>query len=80
MKVIQCFELVDNILEDYENVIGKDLLPYKNYVYRMINFVVALAKITMRDLTEEQLQKVQIAAAFHGIGIWTKNTVDYIDP
>lgn len=80
MKVIQCFELMDNILQDYENVIGKDLLPYKNHVYRMINFVVALAKIAMRDLTEEQLQKVQIAAAFHDIGIWTKNTVDYIDP
>lgn len=73
--LIEHFELVDAILTEFEESIGDDLLPYKNHVYRMLNFVNAIGK-----LSETELLKAQIAAAFHDIGIWTAGTVDYIDP
>ena len=75
MKLITQFPLLDSILKDYQQVIGRDFIAYRNHLYRMVNFVNALA-----DLSREEMNRVEIAAAFHDIGIWTKNTVDYIDP
>lgn len=73
--LIEKFELVDSILNSFIETIGADLLPYRNHVYRMLNFVNYIG-----NLSEEELNKAQIAAAFHDIGIWTADTVDYIDP
>ncbi|MET0010572.1 MAG: hypothetical protein ABW109_22170 [Candidatus Thiodiazotropha sp. 6PLUC4] len=67
--------LLESILNDWKNVIGPDYLGYRNHVYRMVNFSLAL-----KPCSDEEREKVIIAGAFHDIGIWIEDTVDYIPP
>ncbi|GDY24841.1 phosphohydrolase [Agarivorans sp. Toyoura001] len=67
--------LLDEILAPYKTQIGEDYLAYKNHVLRMLNICFYLA-----NPDQQQTQKLIIAAAFHDIGLWTNNTVDYLPP
>ena len=67
--------LLKEILTEWKETIGNEYEGYKNHVYRMINFCFAL-----KDCKEEEKEKIIIAGAFHDIGIWIKDTVDYIPP
>jgi hypothetical protein len=67
--------LLEEILEEWEEVIGNEFEGYKNHVSRMILFCFAL-----KDCNDEEKEKIIIAGAFHDIGIWIENTVDYIPP
>lgn len=71
----ESFPLLDAILEQWKPVIGDDYDGYRNHVQRMVRFCCAL-----RECSDEEKQKIMIAAAFHDIGIWIENTVDYIPP
>lgn len=66
--------IIESILSAYASQIGEDLVKYKNHVYRVF--------YNCRLLDSDPLHhKVYaIAAAFHDIGIWTKHTIDYLDP
>ncbi|MDH5572053.1 MAG: hypothetical protein OEY89_09825 [Gammaproteobacteria bacterium] len=68
-------DLLEEILGEWELTIGKDFEGYKNHVYRMVNFCLAL-KICDR----EERDKIIIAGCFHDIGIWIEKTIDYIPP
>jgi len=76
MQVTTGYPVTDAILHSYKEVIGKDFDGYRNHVTRMLNFCHALKT----DLTEEQSKKLQIAAAFHDIALWTHDRVDYLVP
>ncbi len=67
--------LLDEILIQWKETIGSEYLGYKNHVSRMILFCFALS-----DCSEEEKEKIIIAGAFHDIGIWIKDTLDYIPP
>jgi hypothetical protein len=67
--------LLDSILDEWKQTIGKDFEGYKNHVYRMVNFCFAL-----NPCSAEEREKIVIAAAFHDIGLWADNTLDYIPP
>lgn len=67
--------LLDDILADWREVIGDDFEGYRNHCQRMVNCCLVL-----RDCSEVERQKLMIAAAFHDIGIWTENTLDYLPP
>ncbi|TKB43328.1 HD domain-containing protein [Thalassotalea mangrovi] len=75
MKINRHIDQLDTILSGYEDIIAEDYTGYRNHVYRMVHFCLAL-----RDMDEDEQRKVYIAAAFHDIGIWLQNTVDYIEP
>jgi hypothetical protein len=75
MKVERDLPLLDDILAPWTSTIGADFMGYRNHCARMLNFCFALA-----DLDDEQRRKCTIASAFHDIGIWIGDTVDYIDP
>jgi hypothetical protein len=68
-------DTLDAILERHAAALGADFTPYRNHAYRVINFCAALS-------TSEaaQLEKMQIAVAFHDLGIWTDHTFDYLAP
>ncbi|NRA62993.1 MAG: hypothetical protein HRU19_00840 [Pseudobacteriovorax sp.] len=66
---------IDEILDSWREIIGKDYLGYRNHVQRMVQITLKLG-----DLDGGQMDKVVIAACFHDIGIWIENTVDYIEP
>lgn len=67
--------LVEEILSGFSEVIGPDLPGYRNHVYRVINLCFSIC-----DLAEEDREKIQVAACFHDIGIWTAGTLDYLPP
>ena len=65
---------IDSILEFHKIDLGNDYERYRNHVYRVLNYSLPHLK------TNEELEKIAIAAAFHDIGIWTKHTLDYLKP
>lgn len=75
MLLQQDFPLLDEILDEWRPVIGKDFPGYRNHVCRMLNFCLAL-----HDCTPEETEKLIIAGAFHDIGLWTGKTLDYLAP
>lgn len=75
MKVEQDLPLVEDILGGFAGVIGPDLPAYRNHVYRVINLCCSLG-----TFSEVDKEKIQIAACFHDIGIWTAATLDYLSP
>lgn len=76
MKPVLSYPLTDEILNEYRSLIKDDFDGYRNHVTRMLNF----CHLLKPDMSDEQSQKLQIAAAFHDIGLWTHNRVDYLEP
>lgn len=74
-KVNTHLPLLDEILSSHQELIGKDYPGYRNHCCRMVNFC-----LTLHTCNEEDFKKIQIAAAFHDIGIWIESTLDYIPP
>lgn len=67
--------LIEVILLEWQDRIGADYDGYHGHVYRMYNFCLAL-----HNCSEEEKNKIAIAACFHDIGLWPDHTVDYIPP
>lgn len=68
-------EILDKLLLLHADALGNDYGPYRNHCYRLYHFCQ-----TLGTHDPEDLQKVMIAAAFHDIGIWTEQTLDYLAP
>lgn len=75
-QVTLSYPKTDEILATYKNVIGRDYDGYRNHVTRMLNFCHYL----LPTISDEDSQKLQIAAAFHDIALWTHDRVDYLVP
>ncbi len=67
--------LVDRILEEHAADLGKDLAGYGNHARRVARFCLAL-----HPDGAETPAKVAVAAAFHDLGIWTADTLAYLEP
>ncbi len=76
MKVVVNYPLVDEILEQYRDVIKYDYVGYRNHITRMLNF----CRYLLPDITDEESMKIQVAAVFHDIALWTHDRVDYLVP
>ncbi len=68
-------ELITEILTSYKNELGMNFEKYHNHACRVFLFAAKLSKAN-----EEQQKQLAIAAAFHDMGIWSANTMDYLDP
>ncbi len=75
MKIEEHIPLLENILDQWKVTMGSQYQPYKNHVYRVVNFCLIL-----HECTQDDREKFIIAGCFHDIGIWTDNTVDYLEP
>lgn len=75
MNIERNLPLVEEILGGFSGVIGADLPAYRNHVYRVINLCFAQGAFG-----EVEKEKIQVAACFHDIGIWTAGTLDYLAP
>lgn len=62
------------MLLPFKTVINQDYLKYRNHVCRVYLNCLLLDDNTMNE------GKYAVAAVFHDIGIWTNNTIDYLDP
>ena len=75
MNIETKLTLVEELLASFSEVIGSDLAAYRNHVYRVINLCFSLG-----PFGDVEKEKIQIAACFHDIGIWTAGTLDYLGP
>lgn len=75
MKIESRLPLVDEILGSFSTVIDADLQGYRNHVYRVIHLCLSLG-----SFGDAERARIQIAACFHDIGIWTAGTLDYLPP
>jgi hypothetical protein len=75
MEIVRDLPLVDDTLGKFRLTIGRDFEAYRNHVYRVVNLCYSAS-----DLSESEKDKIQIAACFHDIGIWTASTLDYLSP
>ena len=75
MIVEKQFALLEEILASWKKPLGVVYEGYKNHVYRTVNFCLIL-----KDCSEEEREKLIIAGAFHDLGAWVENTLDYLPP
>jgi hypothetical protein len=66
---------LDAILNRHASALGADFEPYRNHAYRVANLCAA-----QLPRSDEQIEKIGTAAAFHDLGIWTDRTFDYLEP
>lgn len=67
--------VLDDLLQAHAAALGADFTPYRNHCYRVVNLCVVQSV-----LDRPSIEKVEIAAAFHDLGIWTAHTFDYLPP
>jgi len=75
MNLRTSFPLVDDILGVFAGSLGRDMLAYRNHVYRVLNYLLIFA-----SEHSSNIDLLLIAAAFHDLGIWTDGTFDYLEP
>ncbi|MEZ5347528.1 MAG: hypothetical protein R2681_18490 [Pyrinomonadaceae bacterium] len=75
MQIETHINLIDEILNGWEQKLGGDYTGYRNHVYRMLNFCFAL-----KNADREDREKIVIAGCFHDLGIWAGDTFDYLPP
>lgn len=69
-------DVLISLLDGYRDPLGADHAGYLNHCRRMLTFCLTLQP----TVTSEQREKLAIAAAFHDIGLWTDDTLDYLPP
>lgn len=67
--------LLDTILSEWRGAIGDDFAGYRNHVYRVVHFCLAL-----HPCTGDARDQIIVSACFHDLGIWSDRTVDYLPP
>lgn len=68
-------ELITEILSSFKKELGPNFEKYHNHACRVFTFAALLS-----NANEDEQKQLAIAAAFHDIGIWSANTLDYLDP
>ncbi len=76
MQVRDAHPTIDRLFEGWREGLGRDLTAYRNHVYRVFN----LATWLVADPDVEAVETLAVAAAFHDIGIWLDDTLDYLEP
>jgi len=76
--------LLESILNEYRSVIGEDFEAYHNHCLRVFNLAVLASERRAPALSSDAKKKrddvFEIATAFHDIGLWTDDTVAYLEP
>ncbi len=75
MQVETSNTVIEEILGLWRARIGSQYEAYRGHVYRVYNYC-----LQFRLFSEEEREKLAIAACFHDIGIWSDDTLDYIPP
>ena len=68
-------KLIEDILKQHRHSLSVHYDKYRNHVYRVFNLTLLL-----RENEKTDTNALAVAAAFHDIGIWTADTLDYLEP
>jgi len=75
MHIRSRFAIAETVLDKFRPDLGADFEAYRNHIRRVLNFYSALD-----PAGSDPSEAVQLAAAFHDLGIWTDDTFDYLAP
>ena len=75
MKITDTLPLLDAILDEHRDSLGPQYEPYRNHLYRVLNYCFAF-----HPCVGDDEQKLVIAACFHDLGIWPNDEFDYLAP
>lgn len=67
-------KIIEELFQKFKPIMGRDYHKYKNHVYRVF------LNCLIMDNDKNNEEKYAYAAVFHDIGIWTDNTIDYLEP
>ena len=68
-------KLIEDILKQHRHTLNLHYDKYRNHVYRVYNLTLLLYEKEKPDTNA-----LAVAAAYHDIGIWTADTLDYLEP
>jgi hypothetical protein len=74
IQLIYSNKIIEDLIQEFKPALGEDYSKYKNHVYRVFSNCIL---IDDQKINED---KYAIASVFHDIGIWTDNTIDYLEP
>lgn len=75
MNIQTTLPQLEALFSPWRDALGDDYTPYRNHVYRMVHFCLAL-----HPCSEAQREQVLLAGCYHDIGIWPQLTLDYLPP
>lgn len=75
MSIESHIPMIEEILGEWKEKIGKDYNGYKNHVYRVVNFC-----FNLHQNNQDDEEKIIIAGCYHDIGIWVNDTFNYLEP
>jgi hypothetical protein len=67
---------IEALLTKWQPVLQRDYGAYRGHVYRVFNYCRGLA--TAEGSAGDA--KIAVAAVFHDLGIWSEQTLDYLEP
>lgn len=76
MSEIPAHDVLISLLDGYRDRLGPDHAGYLNHCRRMLTFCLTLQP----QVSSDQREKLAIAAAFHDLGLWTDDSLDYLPP
>ncbi len=75
MDILTHHQTLDRLFRCWQRELGENYTPYRNHVYRVVNYTRLLA-----SPTAEQLEQVAIAGFFHDVELWLTGAWDYLKP
>jgi len=73
MEVIHQNESFEIIFDKFKDLLGNNAMGYRGHCYRVLNYMHYL------KLSEQDMEIVAVAIPFHDIGVWSHNTMDYLE-
>ncbi|WP_257098879.1 hypothetical protein [Pseudovibrio flavus] len=76
MEPITHSERIEHLLGLYSEQIGEDLPGYRNHIYRVLSY----ALYFLGDQDHPKRPDIEVALAFHDLGMWTDHDLAYLEP
>lgn len=67
-------QVLDSVFDTHRKELGKDFEAYRGHCYRVYHLCLHFG------VEERDLPTLEIATAYHDLGIWVHQTMDYLEP
>lgn len=71
---------IEKILTSYKDVFKNDYDAYRGHVYRVLTYAMHFLNLSYPKTDESYRTLVETAIAYHDIGLWTHQALEYLTP
>lgn len=75
IEILDQSPLIDELLGQFSTELGSNLKPYRGHLLRVLTYALHFLE---GDRTH--LPTMEVALVYHDIGVWTANTLAYLEP